>query len=141
METSKACQDTDIPAKTLRKNADILADILLANAKDSVRKSNFSSSLKNANITPAFTKSDRNYKDNYRLVIIFPNMSKIFERFIFRQLCSFMLEFLSKCQRGFRKSYSTQYCHSVHFWQICLKYSTVFLTNFGLLNVMLMDLA
>ena len=104
METSKACQDTDIPAKTLRENADILAEILLANAKDSVGKSNFSSSLKNANITPAFTKTDRNYKDNYRPVTILPNISKISKRFIFRQLCSFMLEFLSKYQCGFRKS-------------------------------------
>ena len=37
-------------------------------------------------------------------------MSKIFERYIFRQLHSFMLDFLSKYQCGFRKGYSTQPC-------------------------------
>ena len=37
-------------------------------------------------------------------------MSKIIEQCIFRQLCSFVLEFLSKYQCGFRKVYSTQYC-------------------------------
>ena len=109
MEISKACQDTDIPTKIIKENADI-ADVLLASFNDSVEKSNFPSSLKKANITPVFKKGDRNSKDNYRPASILPNMSKIFERCIFRQLYSFMLEFLSKYQCGFRKGYSTQYC-------------------------------
>ena len=29
LETSKACQDTDIPTKIMKENADIFADILL----------------------------------------------------------------------------------------------------------------
>ena len=37
-------------------------------------------------------------------------MSKVFERCIFRQLYSFMLEFLSKYRCGFRKGYTTQHC-------------------------------
>ena len=67
-ETSKACQDTDIPTKIITENADIFADILLASFNDSVEKSYFPSSLKKANITPAFKKSGRNSKDNYRPV-------------------------------------------------------------------------
>ena len=110
LETSKACQDTDIPPKIIKKNADIFADILLARFNDSVEKSNFPPSLKKANITPVFKKGDRNSKDNYRPVSILPNLSKIFERCIFRQLYSFMLEFLSKYQCSFRKGYSTQHC-------------------------------
>ena len=46
----------------------------------------------------------------YRPVSILPNISKIFERFIFCQLFNFMDQFLSKYQCGFRKGYSTQYC-------------------------------
>ena len=103
METSKACQDTDIPTKIIKENTDILADILLARFNDSVKKSNFPSSLKKANITPVFKKGDRNSKDNYRPVSILPNISKIFERCIFRQLYRFMFEFLSKYQCGFAK--------------------------------------
>ena len=79
LETSKACQDTYTRA-----------DILLARFNDSVEKSNFPSSLKKANITPVFKKGDRNSKDNYRPVSILPNISKIFERCIFRQSHSFM---------------------------------------------------
>ena len=57
-----------------------------------------------------FKKGDRNSKDNYRLVSILPNMSKIFEQSIFRQLYSFVLEFLSKCQCSFDKGYGAQHC-------------------------------
>ena len=111
METSKACQDTDIPTKIIKENADIFADILLARFNDSVEKSNFPSTLKKANIMPVFKRGDRNSKDNYRPVSILPNISKIFERCIFRQLYSFIFEFLSKYQCGFRKIYSTtQHC-------------------------------
>ena len=110
LETSKACQDTDISTKIIKGNADIFGDILLARFNDSVEKSNFPSSLKKANITPVFKKGERNSKDNYRPVTIFPNISKMFERCIFRQLFSFMFEFLSKYQCGFRKGYSKQHC-------------------------------
>ena len=110
LETSKACQDTDIPTKIVKENADIFANVLVSNFNDSIEKSNFPSILKNATITPVFKKSDRNSKDNYRPVSILPNISKIFERCIFRQLSNYMDQFLSKFQCGFRKGYSTQYC-------------------------------
>ena len=46
LEAFKACQDTDIPTKIIKENADIFAEILLADFNDSVEKSNFPSSLK-----------------------------------------------------------------------------------------------
>ena len=110
METSKACQDTDILTKIIKENTDIFADILLARFNDSAEKSNFPSSLKKANITSVFKKGDINSKDNYRPVSILANICKIFERCIFCQLYSFMFEFLSKYQCGFCKGYSTQQC-------------------------------
>ena len=107
LETSKACQDTDILKKIIKENVDIFADTLLASFNESVEKPNFPSSLKKANITPTFKKGDRTSKDNYRPVSILP---KIFEQCIFRQLYNFMLEFLSKYQCGFCKGYSMQHC-------------------------------
>ena len=38
LETSEACQDTDILTKIIKENADILADILLASFNGSVKK-------------------------------------------------------------------------------------------------------
>ena len=110
LETSKACQDTHIPTKIVKENADIFANVLVSNFNDSFEKSNFPSISKNATITSVFKKGDRNSKDNYRSVSILPNISKIFERCIFRQLSNYMDQFLSKFQCGFRKGYSTQYC-------------------------------
>ena len=97
METSKACQDTDISTTIIKDNADTFANILLASFNDSVEKSNFPSFLKYGNLTPVFEKGDRNSKDNYRPASIHRNMSKTTERFIFHQLYSFMLE-LSYCK-------------------------------------------
>ena len=77
METSKACQDTDIQTKVIKENVDIFPDILLASTNDSVKKSNFQSSIKKANITLVFKKGGINFKDNYRPVSILPNVSKI----------------------------------------------------------------
>ena len=78
METFKACQDTDIPTKFVKENADIFANVLVSNLNDSIEKSNFPSILKNATITPVFKKGDRNSKDNYKPVSILTNISKIF---------------------------------------------------------------
>ena len=85
LETSKACQDTDIPTKIVKENAEIFSNVLVSSFNDSIEKSNFPSILKNASITPVFKKGDRNSKDNYRPVSILPNISKIFERCSFRQ--------------------------------------------------------
>ena len=46
LETSRACQDTDILTKIIKENAAIFADILVARFNDSVEKSNLPSSLK-----------------------------------------------------------------------------------------------
>ena len=78
---SKAGQSTDIPTKIIKQNWDVLADFILS-SNQSVAKSIFPSSLKNADITPIFKKRNRKSKNNYRPVGILPNVSKIFERFV-----------------------------------------------------------
>ena len=107
LDVSKACQDTDIPSKIIKENADIFASFLHSSFNTSVTNSEFPSVLKQANITPVFKKGERYSKDNYRPVSILPNVSKIFERCMFRQINEYMDVFLSKHQCGFRKGYST----------------------------------
>ena len=108
LDVSKACQDTDIPSKIIKENADIFASFLHSSFNTSVTNSEFPSVLKQANITPVFKKGERYLKDNYRPVSILPNVSKIFERCMFRQINEYMNVFLSRHQCGFRKGYSTQ---------------------------------
>ena len=107
LETSETYQDTDIPTKVVKENADIFVNVLFSNFNNSIEKSNFPSVLKNASITPVFKKGDRNSKENYRPVSILPNIFKFFEGCIIRQLSNHMDQFLSKSQCGFRKGYNT----------------------------------
>ena len=54
LETTKACQDTDIPTKIAQGNVNVFANVLVSNFNDSFEKSNFLSKLKNASVTPVF---------------------------------------------------------------------------------------
>ena len=69
----------------------------------------FPNCLKLANITPVFKYGPRTSKNNYRPVSILPVFSKIFERFLSRQLSEFFDNILSIFQCGFRKDYGTQH--------------------------------
>ena len=66
--------------------------------------SDFPSPLKQANITPVFKKEERECKSNYRPVSILSDVSKIFERIIFRQISNYMDSFFSKHQCGLGKN-------------------------------------
>ena len=72
--------------------------------------SKFPENLKLADITPTYKKGKKDIKGNYRPVSILPNLSKIFEKHIFKQMSHFFENILSKYQCGFRKGFSTQHC-------------------------------
>ena len=110
LDVSKACQNTDIPSKIIKENADIFASFLHSSFNASVTNWEFPSVLKQTNITAVFKKLERYSKDNYRPVSILPNVSKIFERCMFCQTNEFMDIFSSRHQCSFRKGYSTQQC-------------------------------
>ena len=62
------------------------------------------------NVTPVYKKWKRSYKDNYRPVSILPNLSKVFESCLYKQISTFFEDFLSKYQCDFRKEHSAQHC-------------------------------
>ena len=68
----------------------------------------FPPSMKLANVTPVHKKGNRSEKDNYLVVSILPNLSKVFERRIYSQIAQFFDKILSKHQCGFRKGHSAQ---------------------------------
>ena len=70
----------------------------------------FPQNLKNANKTPVFKKGDRNSETNYRPVRILLNISKIYERCLYKQMSKFFDKILSKYQFGFRKGFNSQHC-------------------------------
>ena len=54
VNVSKACQDTNIPSKIIKENANIFASFLHSSFNTSVTNSEFPPVLKQANITPIF---------------------------------------------------------------------------------------
>ena len=109
-DVSKAFQDSDIPSRIIKQNADVFTDILPSSFNNLIYQSQFAPIFKLVNISLAFKKGDRNFKENYRPVSILSNISKIFEQCMFRQISRFMDSYLTKKQCGFRKGYSPQYC-------------------------------
>ena len=110
LDAFKACQDTDVPTKIIKKNADIFTDFFHPSINASINNGDFPSFLKLANEIPVFKKDCENWKENYRPISISKNISKVYERILFKQIGKFMNNFFSKFKCGFRKGYSTQQC-------------------------------
>ena len=110
LHPNKATQNTDIPTKLIKDNGDIFAEFIVISLNKRMEQSVFPSKLKLANITPVHKKISKSSKENYRPVSILSNTSKVYEKFMFKQLSGYFESFLSKYQCGFRKGYSTQHC-------------------------------
>ena len=75
-----------------------------------MNKGVFPNELKQADIKPIYKNKSRSEKENYRLVSLLPNLSKIFERCIYDQLKGHFDKLLSKYECRFRKGFSKQHC-------------------------------
>ena len=110
LDANKASQSSDIPIKIVKENIDVFSDFLCSSFNSSIKLSKFPESLKQADITPAYKKGKKDIKANYRPVSILPNLSKVFEKLMFKQMSQFFQNIFSKYQYGFRKGFSTQHC-------------------------------
>ena len=110
LKTNKATQSTDLPTKLIKENSDIFGDFIFGNYNNCVSSSIFPNFLKNTIITPVHKKGAKSSKDNYRPVSISSNLSKIYERLLFKQISEHFETILSKFQCGFGKGYSAQHC-------------------------------
>ena len=75
----KASQYSDIPTRTIKKNSDIFSNFIWEIINNSIKSSNFPSSLKHADVTPLHKKCNKSLKENYRSVSTLPNISEVFE--------------------------------------------------------------
>ena len=64
MDASKACQDTDVPAKIIKENDDIFKGFIHPSINASINNGDFPSFLKLANLILVFKKDCKNSKDN-----------------------------------------------------------------------------
>ena len=110
LDTAKVSQQSDVPTKILKQNADYFAGYFCGNINQCISKSMFPPDLKLANVTPVYKNKSKNSKDNYRPVSILSNISKIYERCLYDQIQVFFESILSKYQCGFRRGYNAQHC-------------------------------
>ena len=110
LDKRKPTTHNNIPTKILVENRDIISPFITNIYNESKSKSEFPSSLKLADITPAHKKNERITEENYRPVSILPPISKIFGRNMFDQIEIYIDKYLSPYLFGFRKGYSTQQC-------------------------------
>ena len=92
--------------------------------------------LKLANVTPIFKKGDPTSVKNYRPVSVLPNVSKVFERVMLKQILEQMNKYLSQNLCGYRKGFSTQTAVTM----VLEKWKN-FLDDNGYAGVVLMDLS
>ena len=64
LSLNKSVQDTDIPVKILKENADYFAEHICLQFNETICSSKFPTSFKFANVTPVFKQVSRNQKDN-----------------------------------------------------------------------------
>ena len=69
----------------------------------------FPDELKLAEVVPFYKKNDKKDKNNYWPMSILSNISKIYEKYMQKQLNEYFFDFLSKFQCGFRQGFSAQH--------------------------------
>ena len=106
LDSSKACQESDLPTKIIKANSDIFTEAIHKELNRGLEVGNFPCTMKLANVTPVYKKGNRSEKGNYRPVSILPNISKVFERCIYKQISQFFEGMISKYQCGFRKRHA-----------------------------------
>ena len=84
--------------------------LLCTSFNSSIKTSKFPQCLELADITPLYKKGKNDQKENYKHVSVLPNLSKIFEKCIFKQMPQLFESTISNQQCGFRKGLSTQQC-------------------------------
>ena len=105
LDLAKATQKSDIPTNIIKKNYDIFSEFLFENFNNIILTSLFPEQLKYADVKPIFKKDSRNDKRNYRPVSILRNISKMYERLLYKQLETYFESILSRYQCGFRKGF------------------------------------
>ena len=91
LDITKASQLLDVPTEIINQNADIISEFFFININHFINNSTFPAQLKLVDVMPIFKKNSCPDKENYTPVSILPNISKIYERCLYKQ---FMIMFM-----------------------------------------------
>lgn len=101
MDISKGSGYDGVSSIFLRECAEILAEPLSVIYSRSIRDGTYPDRFKIGQITPIFKSGHKNDVENYRGVSVLPNMAKVFEKLMYRQLKLIIPPRISTNQHGF----------------------------------------
>ena len=84
--TKKVTHSNDVPTKIVKADADLFSNCESNTCNESIISCNFMPALKLVDITSVHKKKSWLKKFNYRPISLLPNISKIFERGMSRQI-------------------------------------------------------
>ena len=89
LNINNGTQNTNIPTKITKEISDLFGDFIFSNFNCCTNTSSYPSLLKRADITPVYKKNSKSEKNNYRLVSKLSNISKEYEKIMFKQMSEF----------------------------------------------------
>ena len=110
LDTSKATTHKNIPIKIFKQHIDLYTISIKNLFNTMIKDQNFPNNLKRADITPVHKKGETTNMCNYRPVSILPTISKVFEKLLYKQINSYISQYLSNNLCGFRQGFSAQHC-------------------------------
>ena len=108
-DSAKATGYDKIPNKLLKIAAPHICQPLTSLYNRSIETNIFPHEFGIANVSPLFKTGDHTDKDNYRPISVIPTIARIFERIIYEQLYTYLIEneLINPQQSGFRSLHST----------------------------------
>jgi hypothetical protein len=109
LNSNKAMGDDDIPVSFLKKNSDVMCELLSGFINEAFDSGAFPDSLKFARVSPLFKSDDPHDVENYRPISLLPAKSKVFELVIKARLVNHLEtnNIIHKNQYGFLKKNNT----------------------------------
>ena len=110
LKPKKAVCSNDIQTKILKNFEDLFATFMYNNYNKSLLDGTFPEELKTAKVAPFYKNKNCTDKNNYRLVSIWSNISKIYGRYFYNKMYDYYDRIFLKYQCGFSKWQSPLNC-------------------------------
>ena len=113
---NKKAHINQIPVAVMKYISNIVSPIISNIINKSIQSCSFPDSLKNARVTPIYKSGKKHDVSNYRPISVLPLVSKIFEKFAYKQIYHYLEtnNILYKFQFGFRNRMSTNQAITNH---------------------------
>ena len=95
-----------MPTKVIKNNCDIFKKFFQANFNNPIETSTLPEQLKYGDVKAVFFRNFQFDKNSYEPISIIPSVSKIYPRYLNKQLKKYFQALLPKYQSVFRKNYS-----------------------------------